>query len=781
MLPTLHELMRPRLSSSIARVPSGLPGVGSVPWGSHLCVFYQTAADFRDALVPYFSAGLTHNEACMWVTSTLVPVTSARESLSRAVPELERYEESGQLRILDAEAWYAQICSAGTSNTGGSVLEAWLEQERAALQQGYAGLRVSGDTFWLETRKDWCDFAAYEAAVDQAFVERRIIALCSYSLERCSMDDALDVLRSHRPGLIRRDGSWVLVNSASELLQAAGSALSDDRDAAARLLSLQRVTEAFSEAITVPELQHVLERDVCRAAGAQRTVMVEVDDTKGTLEIVGCVGITQDLARRYVRSKISAQLPSAESFRSGLPVWLHEAESVARRYPALPTDARAIAAIPLKAGGRRLGAIVFGFDQAQPFDRAQRALLEDIAHQAGFALERVRLYEEAQVQRARAERANQAKDDFLAVLGHELRNPLATITNATELLRLKGGPRVDALGGNGAEDVVERACAVIERQSTHMTRLIEELLDVSRIVRGKVDIERRQVNLMDILREAAEDRAVELQRRELTLNVDFDGSALWTRGDQTRLSQIFGNLLANAIKFTPPGGTITLIARADGDHAIISIADSGQGIEAAEIGHIFEPFRQSKQATSRPAGGLGLGLAVVKGLVELHGGSVRAVSEGSGKGSVFSVRIPLQSPCVEAHESASPGSATGSRVLVVEDNRDMADMLMELLRMSGYEAAVAYSGADALELARRFKPEAVLCDLGLPGDIDGYELARALRGDVQLKPALLVALTGHGGPSDLQQTREAGFDSHLTKPVDFPVIRNLLGKLAPAV
>jgi PAS domain S-box-containing protein len=359
--------------------------------------------------------------------------------------------------------------------------------------------------------------------------------------------------------------------------------------------------------------------------------------------------------------------------------------------------------------------------------------------------------------------ASRQKDEFMAMLGHELRNPLATIRSASELLALS----------SAGDATLQRIHASLDRQTTHMAKLIDGLLDVSRIVLGKIAIEKEVVNLRAILDEVLEDRITQIERRGLELRTVFEDLGLWVDGDRVRLAQVFDNLLANAIKFTHAPGAITIVAGLDGDTAVIKVRDTGAGIEPELLPHVFEPFRQASQSIDRTEGGLGLGLALVKGLVELHGGTVVAHSDGPGTGAELVLRLPT-AVASNGRTIVRQPRANQLRLLVVDDNQDTADMMCDVLATVGHEVAVAYDGPSALTVARTFGPDVILCDIGLPGGMSGHDVARAIRLDHAQRDVYLVALTGYGRPEDRREAEAAGFDEHLTKPAGLGLIQALL-------
>jgi PAS domain S-box-containing protein len=351
--------------------------------------------------------------------------------------------------------------------------------------------------------------------------------------------------------------------------------------------------------------------------------------------------------------------------------------------------------------------------------------------------------------------SSRRKDEFLATLAHELRNPLAPVRNALHVLRMKGA------------SALPWAQAIAERQVEHLVRLIDDLMDVSRISQGKLALKREPVELAKILDAAVDAARPQFEERRHSLTVDLPDRPVYLDADVTRLVQVFGNLLNNACRYTEPGGRISLSARADGDEVAVTIGDNGIGIPPNRLRDIFEPFVQVDTSLERAHGGLGVGLALVKRLVELHGGRVEAESAGPGQGSSFTVRVaklPDIKP-VAAGSAVTPLTpGTSHRVLVVDDNRDAAESLAVLLRMTGNAVRTAYAGADALGIADEFHPSIVLLDIGMP-ELSGYDVARAIRSTPWGQAAVLIAVTGWGQTSDRSRAREAGFDHHLVKPV----------------
>ena len=376
-------------------------------------------------------------------------------------------------------------------------------------------------------------------------------------------------------------------------------------------------------------------------------------------------------------------------------------------------------------------------------------------------------------ERRAAERAlrevDRRKDEFLATLAHELRNPLAPLSSATEILSRTRDTREE-----GARR--ERALRVIERQVAHMVRLIDELLDLSRITHGKLELRREWVSLAAVIESALETAEPLLLGRRQAFELVVPETPVLLHADPMRLAQVLSNLLSNAAKYTEPGGRIRLEAVRDGEDVVVSVIDSGIGIPAAHLAHVFTMFGQGHRAHEAVYGGLGIGLALAKSLAELHGGSLTAASEGEGKGSVFTLRLACAAADAAAPLAAqAPPSAPPPprRILIVDDNVEAALTLAELLALEGHETHVAHDGPSAVDTARRLSPDVAILDIGLPG-FDGFEAARRLRAEPELRGLLLVALSGWVQPDDRARSREAGFDHHLAKPVQLKSLELVL-------
>jgi signal transduction histidine kinase/CheY-like chemotaxis protein len=439
--------------------------------------------------------------------------------------------------------------------------------------------------------------------------------------------------------------------------------------------------------------------------------------------------------------------------------------------PDLRTFARAIGmrtyfVVPLVARGRTLGALaVLQAESGRSFGQDDCALVAEIAQRAALALDNARLYVEADQARRDAEKANRAKDEFLAMLGHELRNPLAPIVTALHLMSMRG------------DTVTASERRIIARQVAHLSRLVDDLLDVSRITRGKIQLKREVVDLAGVIDKAIELAQPLLDKRERPIDLELPHQAVLVEGDGVRLAQVVSNLLTNAAKFTRDDGAIRVRVHTEDGHAQIAVEDEGSGIAPTLLPHVFDLFVQGAQTIDRQSGGLGLGLTIVKTLVHMHGGTVSAHSDGAGRGSRFVVRLPRAE--LGGAPSAAPAPARASmpgrgRVLVVDDNRDAAQTLAVLLETAGYEVRTAADGAQALHHLDSFDADVAILDIGLPS-MSGYDLARALRGDARFARLRLVALTGYGRDPDRQRALRSGFDEHLVKPVAPERLLDVLG------
>ncbi len=543
------------------------------------------------------------------------------------------------------------------------------------------------------------------------------------------------------------------------------------REAEAVALQAERArAEAEAATAELRRLQGIT--DVTLAPlGVEDLLRELLNRVRSVLEVDTAAIYLVDQERQVLVLRAASGLPAGHS-QSTIPLGQGFSGRVALARGAMVAEdidpgIRSLLGAPLLIGGWSTGIIQVGSTQPRRFSEDDARLLQLVADRVALAIENAHLYEAERSARSEAEAGNRAKDHFLAMLAHELRNPLASIRAGFYLV----GQRL------GTDPVVQRAGQIIERQLTHLTRLLDDLLDVARITQGKIELLKVPVDLAASVAEAVETTRSLIESRGHTLKLDLPATPIGLEADPTRLVQIIANLVNNAAKYTPPRGSITITARQEAGWITISVTDTGVGIPGEMLPRIFDLFAQVDPSPARSEGGLGIGLTLVRRLVELHGGEVSVRSEGRGRGAEFTVRLPAGPPVATGSpaQPASPGGPARS-VLVVEDNLDTAQLLQACLEFAGHRVLVCGNGADAVALAVRERPDVMLVDIGLPV-LDGYEVARQVRAALG-QGVLLIALTGYGQPQDRQQALEAGFDRHLVKPVDPDQLTLLIAQAA---
>jgi PAS domain S-box-containing protein len=500
------------------------------------------------------------------------------------------------------------------------------------------------------------------------------------------------------------------------------------------------------------------------------------DASTGKLEIINPAYAS---ARGYTVAELTGQ-PLSSVFPPDQHAHLAEQSAIAE------SEGRArFESVHLRKDGSRFPVFIDVVAISDPSGRVIRAAnVVDISERKRVEDERARLLESEKMARAEAEQASRTKDEFLALLGHELRNPLSPMVTALQLMKLRGPGQGSAGGGSKELDV-------IERQVRHLVRLVDDLLDVSRVTRGKITLHKQSVEIAEIVAKAVETAGPLLEQRRHILDIDVPRTGLTVDGDPDRLAQVVTNLLTNGAKYTPPEGRIRVTARVQDGDVCLRVVDNGIGIGPGLLPQVFEPFVQGPRSSERAQGGLGLGLALVKSLVELHGGNVSVASEGADRGSEFVVRLPLRTAGATAavDAPATPVARPGarSRILVVDDNRDAAELTAEVLRDTGYDVTVVFDPVEALKVAAgaaradaRGPFDVAILDIGLPV-MDGYELAHRLRAQAAPGGAgtRFIAVTGYGQENDRARSVAAGFDHHLVKPVDLDVLLDALERCRP--
>jgi len=524
--------------------------------------------------------------------------------------------------------------------------------------------------------------------------------------------------------------------------------------------TLLAVSRALSSTLDPTETMRRVAREVALALGADMVGAYLADAAREKLWPVAGYHVPHDLLDAFRRFPIPIRNHPAieEAWAHRRAVWTDDMPGDPRVDPEsfrqFPHQSDLF--VPIRVKDRPVGGFfVIWWTRRRSFTEWEIRLLQGISDLAGIFLENAQLYRET------AE-ANRAKDEFLATLSHELRNPLGAIANAVAALDQPGTRH---------EDMAARLRQIIDRQTQHLTRLVDDLLDVARAAAGKIALHRQPVDLSEVAGGCL--RSLRDSGRTARHRVTFRAESVIVNADPTRLAQIITNMLDNAIKFTPGGGSVDVDVAREGPEGVLRVTDTGIGIDPAMLSRVFELFAQAEQPHGRSVGGLGIGLALSRRLVEMHGGTIAAASEGQGRGAQFTVRLPVEATATPAPTATVPGRERGRNVLIIEDNDDARESLRLLLELIGHRVIEAADGSHGVALALKHQPEVVLIDLGLPG-LDGYEVARALRSNPGCRTALLVAVTGYGQAEDRRRSKDSGFDAHLVKPVSLGVLSTLI-------
>jgi PAS domain S-box-containing protein len=605
------------------------------------------------------------------------------------------------------------------------------------------------------------------------------------SNRRYSMDDLELAEDLARRAAIAIDNAC-LYHTAQQVKQAAETA-------ADRTARLQTVTAALSESLTPQQVVEVIVEQSMAVLKATAALVVLVSKDKTQLEIVKSIGYAEDLVDAWRTFSINTDVPLAEAIRTGEPVWTEKMLDRIARYPHLAPIYKRYGfeswiALPLVVENRSVGGMLLSFKKFRHLNQDDREFILALSRQCAQAIFRAQLYEAERSARAEAERANRVKDEFLAVLSHELRSPLNPILGWAKMLRMQ---RLQP-------EKVDQALATIERNAKLQAQLIEDLLDVSRMLRGKLSLNIAPVDLTNVVQGAIETVHLAATAKFIQIQTTLQPHQQTLLGDTNRLQQVLWNLLSNAIKFTPEGGRVEVrleevkirheelgIENAAGSsssipnsqyssYAQITVADNGKGINPDFLPHVFEYFHQADSSTTRQFGGLGLGLAIARQIVELHGGTIQAESPGEGSGATFTVQLPL-SQAVETgntgtneRSTLSPHSPlTGLQILVVDDEADMRDLAEFILLQHGAQVMVASSATEAIAVLAQWIPDVLLCDISMPG-MDGYALMRQIRARSPEAGGRIpaIALTAYAGEYDRRQALAAGFQQHISKPVE---------------
>jgi PAS domain S-box-containing protein len=544
------------------------------------------------------------------------------------------------------------------------------------------------------------------------------------------------------------------------------------------LEALYRLSDQVARAHNEREVCDTAVEAIATALGTERASVL-LFDSSGVMRFISWRGLSD-----HYRAAMEGHSPWKPDSRDPLPILIGDVQTDASmsllRDEIEGEGIRSLGFFPLVYQERVVGKFMLYFDRTRTWTTEERRLAEAIGRHVSFGLARVKAEataaealqqarsarHEADGARAEAEQASRAKDEFLAMLAHELRNPMGVIVHAATILATHAALPAEE----------HRAVGMIERQSQHLASLLDDLLDVARITSGHIELDTEPLDLGAVVTAGIEAQRLRIGAKSQQITVSVPPQPVIVVGDAVRLQQVIGNLVNNASKYTPAGGSIWVALRSEGGEAILDVRDTGAGIPAGSLSSIFGLFVQANPTLARTEGGLGVGLTLVKRVVELHKGRVECRSEGLGKGAQFAVRLPLaRFEEIVAVQHPPPSKLPAKRILIVEDHDDGREALAMLLRLSGHEVHEAATGRAGLDLAKDLQPEVVLLDIGLP-DIDGYAVAEALRAALGQR-VHLVALTGYGQPADRARSAQAGFDAHLVKPVDADALMETLAAL----
>ena len=767
---------------------TGIDVIGDVPWGTHFCQFYESSQDLIETLVPYFKEGLASNEFCMWVTSEPLKVDQATTALRAAVPNLDDYIDKGQIEILDYSQWYTRSGKFSADE----VLQGWVDKLKAAQEQGYEGLRLTGNTFWLE-KADWDDFTRYEETVNSVIGRYPMLAICTYSLQKCNAVELLDVVANHQFALIKRSGRWEIIESAQH--KRTGIALQKSEDRFATTLA------SIGDAVITTDIEGKI---TFMNGVAEKLTGWKLDDAS-MLPAKTVFNIINEYTRIEVDDPITKVLDNGTIVglanhtilvqRDGSEVAIDDSGSPIRNRSGdimgVVLVFRDVTEHRRSEDALRKSEVELRKAKGELEQRVQERTLElqNAKEELEVTNEELRIELEARTRlevelvkaKEAAEESATAKGAFLANMSHELRTPMNAVLGFSSLL----------LDDNLTQEQKEYIEG-IRKGGEALLALINDILDFSKAEKDKIELECQPFSLKHLIDESLDLVATQASKRGLNLSETINyGTPDTIIGDQGRLRQILVNLLSNAVKFTDKGNvSVSISSKAveDDKHQIFfEVKDTGIGIPQDRMNELFEPFVQVERTLSRKRDGVGLGLAITKKLVELMGGRIWVESK-PGQGTTFHLMIPAETIPGKQLDFGRMDSGIASeslpglksmRILVAEDNPSNQRVLVEMLKRLGYRADAVADGSEFIQALERQDYDLVLMDIKMP-EMDGVTATKVIRKLRPVNVPKIVAITAFALEGDREKCLEAGMDDYIAKPVLIAELAEILRKYQKA-
>jgi signal transduction histidine kinase/ActR/RegA family two-component response regulator/PAS domain-containing protein len=790
---------------------SGISLLGKIPWGSHICQFYRTENDLFDILIPYFKTGLENNEYCIWITSDPLNPEKVKAEFLKKHPDFKNYFKKKQIEIFPHTQWYLKDGVFETKR----ILKNWHTKLDEALKNGYDGLRATGSNFWLK-EKDWGKFIDYEEKSNKVIGNFKMIALCAYSLEKCSGEKIISIVCNHQKAIVKRDNNWNIIQNAElkkkeELLQ------KSEANKRAKAVELQAIIEA------VPAAVWIAHDSECKVITGNKT-SYEILRLKSGLnasksaskdQIPNTFFMSRDGKKMNPEEMPMQRAARGEIVKDNYFDVIFEDNTKIHLYgnavPLLNEDGKPKGSVGvfiditgLKKKEKEIkhlasfphlnimpiveldnkGKVVYSNPAMMNLfpDIEKKAIKHPLIKDINFNLikknslvirelqicnkwfkqnihyilesDTIRIYNSDITDLKKIE---EKLRNFLAILGHELRNPLSSIILLTDLLEPKINSDCD----------FRKNFFQLKHQVKNMSGLLKNLLDISRIELGKINIRKKEINLTSIIREIAETFKPILEKNNQKLEMVIPNESIFIMADCLRIEQIIFNLLNNASKFSYKNSLIKLSLEKNNDDAVIRIKDFGMGISLNSLSKIFDLFAQENTLDNIKNEGFGIGLYLSKQLANLYSGEINVYSDGFKKGSEFVVIFPLKNKSefnIKQKKKKKSEKSSKIKILIVDDNVVLCEALEESLKKLGYETKISNEGKKALKIIEDFKPDIMVIDLGMP-EMDGLTLAKKIRKNKKFFKTILIAITGYGQEMDKKMAQKAGFNNYVIKPI----------------